>query len=119
MDLQALQWDRYGGVSALYLCAGVLTFMVVYVTEKLHLKSVGILERNPRRIAQAEAVMQQLHAHFPERVPLFAIDRAFSWADAIDPDGYLLDGSMLYREFGADCELMVHIEAGCQGHSLL
>jgi hypothetical protein len=26
---------------------------------------------------------------------------------------------MLYREFGADCELMVHIEAGCQGHSVL
>ncbi len=26
---------------------------------------------------------------------------------------------MLYREFGADCELVVHIEAGCQGHSVL
>jgi hypothetical protein len=26
---------------------------------------------------------------------------------------------MLYREFGADCELMVHIEAKCQGRSVL
>ena len=26
---------------------------------------------------------------------------------------------MLYREFGADRELMVHIEAGCQDHSVL
>ena len=33
MDLQALQGKRYGGVSALYLCAGVLTSMVVDVTE--------------------------------------------------------------------------------------
>ena len=32
MDLQALQGERYGGVSALYLCAGVLTSMVVDVT---------------------------------------------------------------------------------------
>jgi hypothetical protein len=31
----------------------------------------------------------------------------------------MLDGSMLYREFGADCELVVHIEAKCQGHSVL
>jgi hypothetical protein len=116
MDLQCLQGKRYGGVTALYLCAGVLTSMVVDVTEGVHLKRVRILERNPRRKEQAEKVLQQLHAHFLERVPGFAIDRAFSWADAIDHEGYLLDGSILYREFGADSELMVHIEAGCQGH---
>jgi hypothetical protein len=119
LDLQALQGERYGGVSALYLCAGVLTSMVVDVTEGVHLKRVRILERNPRRRAQAEKVLQLLHTDFLERVPGSAIDRAFTWADAIDHDGYLLDGSMLYREFGADCELMVHIEAGCQGHSVL
>ena len=119
MDLQALQGKRYNGVSALYLCAGVLTSMVVDVPEGVHLKRVRILERNPRRREQAVKVLQQLHAHFPERVPGFAIDRAFSWADAIDHEGCLLDGSMLYREFGVDCGLMVHIEAGCQGHSVL
>ena len=119
MDLQALQGKRYGGVSALYLCAGVLTSMVVDVTEGVHLKRVRILGRNPRRRAQAATVMQQLHAHFPERVPGFAMYRAFSWANAIDHDGYMLAGSMFYREFSADCELMVHIEAGCQGHSVL
>jgi len=78
MDLQALQWGRYGGVSALYLCSGVLTSMVVDVTEGLHLKRVRILERNPRRRAQAETMFHQLHAHFPERVPGYAIDRAFA-----------------------------------------
>jgi hypothetical protein len=45
MDLQALQGDMYGGVSALYLCTGVLTSMVVDVTEGVHLKLVRILER--------------------------------------------------------------------------
>jgi hypothetical protein len=25
---------------------------------------------------------------------------------------------MLYREFGADCELVMHTEDGCQGHSV-
>ncbi len=67
MDLQALQGKRYGGASALYLCAGVLTSMVVDVTEGVHLKRVSILERNPRRKEQAEKVLQQLHAHFPEK----------------------------------------------------
>ena len=92
--------------------------MVAHVTEGVHLKRVRILERNPRRRAQAATVMRQLHAKFPERVPGSPIDRAFSWADAIDHDGYLLDENMLYREFGADSELMVHIEDGCQGHSV-
>ncbi len=93
--------------------------MIVDVTEGVHLKRVRILEHNPRRREQAEKVLQQLHAHFPERVHGSAIDRAFSWADVIDHEGHLIDGSMLYREFGIDCELMVHIEAGCQGHSVL
>ena len=84
MDLQALQGKSYGGVSALYLCAGVLTSMVVDVTEGVHLKRARILERNPRRREQAKKVLQQLHAHFLERVPGSPIDRAFSWVDAID-----------------------------------
>ena len=58
LDLQALQGERYGGVSALYLCAGVLTSMVVDVTEGVHLKRVRILERNPRRREQAKKVLQ-------------------------------------------------------------
>jgi hypothetical protein len=93
--------------------------MVADVTEGVHLKRVRILERNPRRKEQAVKVLQQLHAHFSERVQWSAIDRAFSWADAINHEGYLLDGSMLYHEFGADCELMVRTEAECQGHSML
>ncbi len=40
MELRALNGERYGGVSALYLCAGVLTSMVVTVTEGVHLKVV-------------------------------------------------------------------------------
>ena len=64
-------------------------------------------------------MLQLLHASFPERVLGSAIDRAFTWAYAIDHDGYLLDGSMMCREFGANIELVVHIEAGCQVHSVL
>ena len=64
IDLQAIQGDRYGGVSALYLCAGVFTSMVVDVTEGVHLKRVRILERNPRRRAQAKTIMQQLRVTF-------------------------------------------------------
>ena len=78
MDLQTLQGKRYGGVSALYLCAGVCTSMVVDVTEGVNLKRVRILERNPRRGEQEEKVLQQLHAYFIERVLRSAIDRAYS-----------------------------------------
>ena len=115
MDLQG---RRYGGMSALYLCAGVLTSMVMDVTEGMHLKAALVLERIPRRRAQAERGLRQLYLHYPERVPQRAIDRAFTWADSIDHDGYMVDGS-LFKELGADCELLVHLEAGCQGHSAL
>ncbi len=57
MDLQALNGERYGGVSAFYLCVEVLTSMVVHVTEGVHLKAVRILERNYLRRAQSEKVL--------------------------------------------------------------
>ena len=57
--------------------------------------------------------------HLFDRVPLSDIKHTLSWANSIEHNGYLLYGNMVYREFGADCELMVHIEVGCQGHSSL
>ena len=119
VDLQALQGHRYGGISGFYPCAGVLTSLVIDVVEGAHMKRVRVLERNPKRRAQGERVLNTLHSHYPDRVPRSAIDKAFSWADPIDHDCYLIDGSRLFREFGADCELLVHVEAGCQGHSAL
>ena len=119
LDLAAMQGHRFGGLSALYCCAGVLTSMVMDVVNGAHLAKARVLERNPRRRAQAEKVVRQLQSHFPDRVPLSAVKDIFSWADDIDHDAYQLDGSRLLREFGADCELVVRIEAGCQGHSAL
>ena len=63
--------------------------------------------------------MEQLHRHFPDRLPRQAYARAFTWAEPIEHDGYNMDGTLLYTEFGMECELLVHIEAGCQGHSAL
>ena len=119
LDLEAVQGHRYGGVSTLYLCAGFLTSLVVDVTEGMHMKKVRILERNSLRRVCGERVLQELHAHYPERLPASAIKDAFDWAEAISHDAYNLDGPMLLHEFGSDCELVVHIEAGCQGHSAI
>ena len=117
LDMEAAQGRRYGGVSALYLCAGLLTSLVSDVQEGIHFKKILILERNAKRRAQAEKVLRQLHVHFPDRVPANSVKRAFVWADCIDHDGHLLDGAMLARELGADSEIIIHIEAPCQGHS--
>ena len=119
LDMEAVQGRRYSGVSALYLCAGVLTSLVSDVTEGVHFKTVRILERDPKRRHQAEKVIRQLHQHFPERLPASAIKRAFTWAEPFDHDGSALDGSLLAKELGVDSEIIVHIEAPCQGHSAL
>ena len=119
LDMEAVQGRSYSGVSALYLCAGVLTSLVSDVTEGVHFKTVRILERDPKRRHQAEKVIRQLHQHFPERLPASAIKRAFTWAEPFDHDGSALDGSLLAKELGVDSEIIVHIEAPCQGHSAL
>ena len=119
LDLEALQGRRYGGVSGLYICASVLTSLVIDVCEGMHMRQVRILERDPRRRHQGEKVLVQLHRHFPDRLPQRAIKGAFAWAEEIDHDCYNLDGARLFKEFGSDCEMLVHIEAGCQGHSAL
>ena len=119
LDMEAVQGRRYGGMSALYLCAGVLTSLVSDVTEGVHFRIVRILERNPQRRHQAEKVIRRLHQQFPERLPAKAIKSAFTWADAFDHDGSQLDGSLLAEELGLDNEIIVHIEAPCQGHSAL
>ena len=119
LDIEAVKGKRYGGVSGLYVCASVLTSLVMDVCEGIHLRRVRVLERDPRRRHQGQRVLVQLHQHFPERVPQSALSGAFEWAEDIDHDCYNLDGTRLFREFGSDCELLVHIEAGCQGHSAL
>ena len=119
LDMEAVQGRRYGGVSSLYLCAGVLTSLVSDVTEGVHFRTVRILERNSQRRHQAEKVIRRLHQQFPERLPAKAIKSAFTWAGAFDHDGSQLDGSLLAEELGMDNEIIVHIEAPCQGHSAL
>lgn len=119
LDLGAVRGERYGGVCGLYLCASVLTSLVIDVVEGMHMSKVRILERDPRRRHQGQLVLEQLHLHFPDRLPRRAFEHAYAWAEGIDHDGYNLDGSLIFKQFGADCELLVHIEAGCQGHSAL
>ena len=53
LDMEAVQGRRYGGMSSLYLCAGVLTLLVSDVAEGVHFRTVRILERNPQRRHQA------------------------------------------------------------------
>ena len=76
-----------------------------------HFKAVKILERNPRPQTQLANGLHKLRVYFLDRAPLPTIERAISWADSVDHDGYFLDRSMMYREFGAEWELMVRIEA--------
>ena len=98
----------------------MLTSLVIDVVEGMHYTSkVRILERDPRRRHQGLLVLEQLHLHFPDWLPRRAFEQAYAWAEGIDHDGYNLDGSLIFKQFGADCALLDHIEAGCQGHSAL
>ena len=78
-----------------------------------------VLERNPRRRRIAKLVLGQLHEHFPERVPLHVVKGAFTWAEPIEHDGYHVTGQTLFDYIGPDSDIIVHIEAGCPGHSQL
>ena len=78
LDMEAVQGRWYSGVSALYLCAGLLTSLVSDVTEGVHFKTVRIPECDPKRRHQVEKVIRHLHQHFPERLPASAIKRAFN-----------------------------------------
>ena len=78
LDIEAVKGKRYGGVSGLYVCASVLTSLVMDVCEGIHLRRVRVLERDPRRRHQGQRVLVQLHQHFPERVPQSAISGALS-----------------------------------------
>ena len=119
LNLAAMQGQHQGGYCGVYLCAGVLTSLVVDVTEGMHMGQVRVLERDTRRRWLGQQVIDKLHEYYPLRLPESATRRAFVWAEPISHDGYWLTGQLVFEELGHDKEVVVHLEAGCPGHSAM
>lgn len=118
-DLEVVQGKRKDGMCGLYLCAGVLTTLVTEVIEGMHFKRVRVVERDPRRRWLCQRILDTLHDHHPSRLPKSAYRDAFTWAESFDHDAYNITGERIAEEFSSEDELIVHIEAGCQGHSAI
>ena len=109
LDMEAYQGRRFGGCSVAYLCSGALTQMVVDVSEGMHLRKALLNDWNPQRREIGQLIVQQLHKHWPDRVPSSIVESAYKWAEPIGHDAGLLTGNMLMEELGADGEVLIRV----------